>query len=136
MAIGSLGSLITFQVNTTRNGNLKVLTFDRLSQKVSGRYSTHNIIGDKPKTEFLGADLRTLNFNITLSSMHGVKPRKTIETIEKAVENGTAHTFTVGGSKIGKNKWVITDISESWNTIYNKGELVEATVAISLKEYV
>lgn len=136
MAIGSLGSLITFKVNTDKKGNINVLTFDRLSQKISGRYSDHNIIGNKPKTEFLGPGLRTLSFNIMLSAMHGVRPRKTMEAIESAVESGTAYTFTVGGTKVGKNKWVITDMSESWNTIYNKGELVEATLSISLKEYV
>lgn len=135
MAIGNLGSLITFKVNTERK-KLKVLTFSKLNQKVSGRYSTHNIIGKKPKTEFLGPGLRTLSFEVTLSAMHGVRPRKTLERIEKAVESGKAYTFTLGGSKVGKNKWVITNMSESWNTIYNKGELVEATLSLSLQEYV
>lgn len=136
MAIGSLGSLITFKVNTDSKGKINVLTFNKLSQKVSARYSEHSIIGNKPKSEFLGPGLRTLSFNIELSAMHGVKPRKTMENIEKAIENGTAYTFTVGGSKVGKNKWVITDMTESWNTIYNKGELAEASLSISLKEYV
>lgn len=136
MAIGSLGSLITFKVNTDKKGNINVLTFNSLSQKVAGRYSTHNIIGKKPKTEFLGPDLRTLSFNITLSAMLGVKPRTTLTKIEKAVESGEAYTFTVGTKKVGSNKWVITDISETWNEIYNKGELVEASLSLSLKEYV
>ena len=135
MAIGNLGSLITFEVSTTKK-KTKVLTFSKLSQKVSGRYSTQNIISKKPKTEFLGPDLRTLNFDIKLSAMHGVKPRKTMEKIEKAVENGKAYTFVLGGTKIGKNKWVITSMSESFDTVYSKGELVEATLSLSLQEYV
>ena len=136
MAIGSLGSLITFEVSTDKKGKLKVLTFDKLSQKVSGRYSTHNIIGSKPKTEFLGADLRALSFNIHLSAMHGVKPRTTIENIEKAVESGTVLPFAVGSKKVGANKWVIESMSETWEEIYNKGELVSASLSLSLKEYV
>lgn len=136
MAIGNLGSLITFKVGINNKKNLSVLTFNNLSQKVSARYGTHNIIGNKPKLEFLGAELRNLSFDIVLSATHGVKPRKTIETIEKAIESGEAYTFTLGGSKVGKNKWVITDMSEAWNKILNKGELVEATISISLKEYV
>ena len=136
MAIGNLGSLITFKVGVDKKNNLSVLTFNNLTQKISGRYATHNMIGQKPKTEFLGADLRTLNFEIMLSAMHGVKPRKTLEAIEKAIETGAAYTFTVGGTKIGKNKWVITDISETWDKVLNKGELAEAKATLSLKEYV
>lgn len=136
MAIGNLGSLITFKVGIDKKNNLNVLTFNNLSQRVSGRYGTHNIIGNKPKMEFLGPELRTLSFDIILSATHGVRPRKTLEKIEKAIETGEAYTFTLGGSKVGKNKWVITDVSEAWNTIFNKGELVEATLSLSLKEYV
>lgn len=136
MAIGNLGSLITFNVSVDKKNNLKVLTFNKLSKKVSGRYATQNIIGKKPKTEFLGPDLATLSFEITLSAMHGVKPRKTLDKIETAIEKGEAFTFTLGGSKVGKNKWVITNVSETWDTIYNKGELVSATANLSLQEYV
>lgn len=136
MAIGSLGSLITFEVSTDRKGNIKLLTFNKLSQKISGRYSDHNIIGGKPKSEFLGPGLRTLSFNIQLSAMHGVKPRKTMESIEQAVESGTALPFAVGSKKVGANKWVIESMSESWDEIYNKGELVSVNLSLSLKEYV
>lgn len=136
MAIGNLGTLITFTVGTDKDNGLNILTFNNMTQKVSGRYSTHNIIGGKPKSEFLGPELRNISFEVLLSAMHGVKPKKTIEKIENAIETGESYTFTVGGSKIGKYKWVITDMSEAWNKIYNKGELVEAKVILSLKEYV
>ena len=131
MAIGSLGKTIRFEVS-----DKKVLTFNNLSRTVKGRWTQHNIIGGKAKSEFLGPDLDSMTFKVSLSAMHGVKPRKTIETIEKAVTKGTVMDFILGGKKIGKNKWVIISVSEAWNCVYSKGELVTADVNLTLQEYV
>lgn len=131
MAIGNLGATITFEVS-----DKKVLTFNNLSRTVKGRWATHNIILSKPKSEFLGSDLEGLTFKIFLSAMHGVKPRTTLETIEKAVRKGTALDFIVGGKKVGSNKWVITNVSETWDCVLSKGELASANVTLTLQEYV
>lgn len=131
MAIGNLGSLITFEVSSN-----KVLTFDGLSQTVSGRWAQHDIIGNKPVSEYLGPGQRSLSFDIYLSSSHGVKPRKTLETIEKAAESGEPFTFVVGGKTIGKNKWVIASASETWDKVMNGGNLVSAKLKLTLSEYV
>lgn len=129
--IGNLGKLIVFEVSSD-----KVLTFRNMTKKVSGRWTTHNIIGNKPKSEFLGAGQGNINLTIFLSVNHGVKPRSTIEKIEKAVENGTPFSFVIGGKKVGSNQWVITDMSEEWNTIIQDGVLVSANLTITLNEYV
>ena len=131
MAIGNLGKTITFEVSDE-----KVLTFNNLSRTVKGRWTTHNIVQDKPKSQFIGPDLDGITFEVFLSAMHGVKPRKTIETIENAVSQGTVMPFVLGGKKIGSNKWVITSVSEKWNCVYSKGELAEAKVSLTLQEYV
>lgn len=131
MAIGNLGKVITFEVSSE-----KVLTFNNLSRAVKGRWTQHNIVDSKPKSEFLGPDLDGVTFKVHLSAMHGVRPRKTLEAIEKAVTNGTVLPFAVGGKKIGSNSWVITAVSETWNCVYSKGELVTADVNLTLQEYV
>lgn len=131
MAIGSLGKTITFEVS-----DKKVLTFTNLSRTVKGRWTQHNIVESKPKSEFLGPDLDGITFKISLSAMHGVKPRKTLEKIEKAVQKGTVMNFVVGGKKVGGNSWVITAVSEAWNCVYSKGEIVTADVTLTLQEYV
>ena len=48
--VGNLGSLITFEVSSD-----KVLTFDKMKRTVKGRWATHDAIGGKTKSEFLGA---------------------------------------------------------------------------------
>lgn len=129
--IGNLGKLITFEVSSK-----KVLTFRNMTQTVKGRWATHTVIGKKPVSEFLGADQRTLSLTIFLSATHGVKPRKTIKKIEEAVEKGKSYKLVIGGEQVGKNKWVITDMSETWGDIISDGCLVSANLTINLAEYV
>ena len=129
--IGNLGKLITFRVSSK-----KVLTFNDMERKVSGRWAVNNVIKGKPRSEFLGADLQEVSLSILLSSTLGVKPRKTLERIIKAVEKGEHFTFVIGGKPVSKNKWVITETSETWDVILSKGELIQAKIELSLKEYV
>lgn len=129
--IGNLGKLITFSVSSD-----KVLTFQKMTQTVSGRWTTHTPIGGKPVSEFLGAGQRKITLPISLSVNHGVKPRTVIEKIEKAVENGTPNQLVIGGKKIGSNKWVITSMSETWDKIIMDGVLVSAQLSLTLEEYV
>lgn len=129
--IGNLGKLIVFEVNSK-----KVLTFNGMTQTVKGRWTTHDIIGNKPKSEFLGAGQRAISLNIYLSVNHGVKPRSIIEKIEKSVENGTPYLLVIGGKQVGDNQWVITDMSETWDDIIMDGKLVSANLLINLAEYV
>lgn len=129
--IGNLGKIITFEVSDE-----KVLTFSGLSRTGKGRWATHNIIGKRPKSEFLGPDLQDITFKIHVTAMHGVRPRKTLKAIRKAALNGTVMDFVVGGQRVGSNKWVITSVSEAWGCVYAKGDLISADVSLSLREYV
>ena len=129
--IGNLGNLITFKISTN-----KVLTFKNLKKTVSGRWSTHDIIKSKPKQEFLGADVQSLSLDIVVFAQKNVKPRTVIKKIENAVEKGKAYTFVLGGKKIGSNKWIIKSVSETYDVIYNKGEIVQASLSLTLEEYV
>lgn len=129
--IGNLGKLIVFEVSSD-----KVLTFKNMTRSVNGRWSTHNPIGRKPVSEFLGPGQGGIKLDIFLSAMHGVRPRKTLEKIEKAVEKGTPLPFVLGGKKVGSNQWVITDMSETWGEIIKDGRLTSVNVTLNLSEYV
>lgn len=128
--IGNLGQLIVFEVSS-----LKVLTFKNMTQKVSGRWTVHNPILGKPIPEYLGAGQRSISLTIHLSVMHGVRPRKTIEQIETAVENGFPYSLVIGGKKVGNNQWTITDMSETWKEIIRDGKLASADLTLTLAEY-
>lgn len=59
--IGTLGRKIIFEVSDNR-----VLTFESMSREVSGRWTEHEVLGVKPKAEFLGPGLQTISLTIHL----------------------------------------------------------------------
>lgn len=130
-SFGHFGKTITFRVS-----DKKVLTFKDMNRTVSGRWTTHSAIGKKEKTEFIGPGLDKINMTLILSYAHGVKPQKVIKRLEKVAKNGTAKNLVIGGKKIGKNKYRITSMSESWDEIYNNGFLYQANVDVTFEEYV
>lgn len=128
--IGNLGKLIVFQVSSK-----KVLTFDNMQRTVSGRWAQHGVIGEKAVSEFLGPGQQKVTLQIFLSAMHGVKPRKTIEKLEKAAEKGKHFPLVIGGKKVGKNEWVVESVSEAWGEIIDNGRLLSAHLTLTLSEY-
>ena len=130
MAIGTLGSKIIFEVS-----DATVLTFQSMTREVAGRWVTHEVAGVKPKQEFLGPDNQKITLPITLSAALGVRPRAVLETIEAMVEAGTAEYLVIGTKPVGKNPYCLTGSSETWDKVYNHGELAKATVTIALEEY-
>ncbi len=129
--IGNLGKLITFEVSAGQ-----VITIHKMVQTVKGRWANHAIIGEKPKLEFLGPDIREISFSVLLSVSHGIRPRATMERIEKAIENGENNPFILGGRSVGIYNWVITNMSESWDIIIQDGKLVQGKVTLTLQEYI
>lgn len=129
--IGTLGPNIIFAVN-----DQYALTFSGMTREVSGRWATHETPGVKPRAEFLGPGLQTVSLPITLSAGLGVRPRRVLETIERMVEEGTAEYLILGFRPVGKNRFRLTGSSETWDLIYNRGELVRAKLTLTLEEYV
>lgn len=129
--IGNFGKSIIFSTSDSR-----ILNFRDFQQTISGRWASHDRILQKPKSEFLGPDNRKITFKIDLNALHGVKPRRTMEIMEKIVENGTVESLVIGGKKVGKHKWKMISISEAWDIILDKGEVVKASVSVTLEEYV
>lgn len=129
--IGNLGKKIVFRVSDNY-----VLTPQNFTQKISGKWNKHDVMLGRPKYEFNGADLRRIDFKVVLDIMLGVRPRDVLKTMETMAENGSAETLVIGGRQIGKNKWILKELSETWDVVYNGGELARATCSVVLEEYV
>ena len=130
MAIGHIGRTVVFETSDRR-----ILTFKKMQRTVKGRWASHSRIGKKPKKQFLGPDADQLTFTITLNAQHGVNPRQTVENIERLIRTGEPQTVVVGSRKVGSGKYAITEASESWDTILNRGEVLKITCDITLEEY-
>ncbi|WP_352416291.1 phage tail protein [Oscillibacter ruminantium] len=128
--IGTFGKNLIFETSSQR-----VFTPEKMSHTAKGRWNNHTVVGAKPKKEFSGADLQGFSMSIKLRADYGVKPRQTIETIVKMVESGTAEFLIIGGRPVGSNRFVITDVSDEWDTVYRGGELFSASVSLTFEEY-
>lgn len=131
MAIGNWGMDVVFSVS-----DLRVLTFDNLNQNVGSEWATHSRIGGKDQVEYLRPKLRKLTFDIDLNASFGVRPRTVIERLELHSELGHVFPFVIGGRRLGRHRWRMTDVGEAWETIYNRGELYRAKVSVTMEEYV
>ena len=121
--VGSLGNVV-FTVSAEL-----VRTFSDYGRKTSARVATHEIIGQKPVLEFLGASEETISFKIKLSAFRGVNPKEEADRLREMCENGKAVKFGVSTYQTKTNrKKLIAAYSD-------KGNLISSELNISLREY-
>lgn len=126
--IGTLGT-ITFKVSADT-----IRTFTNLSRTGSARFQQHDVIGQKPVLEFIGPDLDAVTLPVRLDVKYGIKPLAEIDSMREAMTTGERLSFLVGGKFLGD--FVIESIADTWETTDNRGNLLKATVSLSLKESV
>lgn len=128
MAIGYFGDVV-FSTSST-----KILSFRDFKMTASANWGEHKRIGQKSQWEFLGASSGKVTFVIDLDAGYGVKPRDEIEKLKAYVESGRINTLVIGGKKVG-GSWRTTNLSASWNHIMSGGELIRASVTLTIEEY-
>jgi phage protein U len=129
--IGYFGKDIIFETSDER-----ILTFAGLTRDIASRWGSHDLIGVKPKTEYIGPGLDTITFTIDLNGNNGVKPRTEMDLWLVKARDGIAETFVIGGKPLGADKWIVKSVSQAWGTIFNHGEVFSGKVDISLEEYI
>ena len=130
MVIGNWGAAIVFRVSEKQT-----LTFQNLNRTVGADWATHSRIGLKDQSEFLRPKLQRITFSVKLDALLGVRPRATLDKLAELVERGTVNTLVVGGKRVGRYRWKIVDVSEAWDTVLTGGELMTATVSLTMEEY-
>lgn len=129
MYIGYMGSVVFIA------SSHYMLTPSNLQQEMKGRWSDHDVIYKKPVSEFLGPGLRTVSFDIILSMMHNITPKKQIKTLQQMCETGAVFPLVIGGKPVTHNYWRLDSMSvgETYYDAY--GGLLRATVNVKLIEY-
>ena len=127
--VGSYGDII-FQVCSRT-----VLTPKKLTHTASANYGSHSMLLGKPRLQYVGPMLEEVKLEIVLRADLGVKPRTQLTTLRKMMQDGTAAYLVIGAEPVCELPMVITDMSETWDTILNRGELWQTTVSLTLKEY-
>ena len=130
MAMGSWGPFV-FEVS-----DRKMLALRDITRTAGSTWSTHNTIEGKPKTQYQAPKLRTVSGAVTLRADYGVKPRAQLEDLAKASEKANVYPLIIGGKPLSQKPMRLTGVSETWNTVYNGGELFSAEVSLTFEEYV
>lgn len=129
--IGYFGKDMIFETSDDR-----ILTFTDFKRDAASRWASHEVIGKKPTTEFIGPGLDTVSFTVNLNGNNGVKPRDEMDKWQIKARDGGAETLVIGDKPLGADKWIVKSVSQAWGVIFNRGELFSGKVDITLEEYV
>lgn len=111
-------------------------TFDNFVRHEQGRWTKHDIIGKKPKPEFLGPDLGSISFTMRFDVAFGMNPRKEMDNLLSMVRDGKYYTLVIGGKGLGVNKWSLQSVTQNWRRVDNRGNILVGEVTVELEEYV
>lgn len=128
--IGSFGD-INFLVTTE-----KIRTYDEFVRSCTARWVTHEVIGKKPLSQFMGPSLDTVSFRMQFSVTHGLKPEYEMNRLIDMIRNGKPFTLNIGGKPLGVYKWVLTALEIQHKVVNNKGQLECIEVKVEMREYV
>ena len=129
MMVGSLGPVV-FSVS-----DAFVRTISGYSRKTSVRIESHDIIGQKPLSEWVGLSCDSISFTVKLSAFRGVNPKEEAERLRRMAERGEAVTFVMGGAPVTQNKWLIESVDEDANYYDRMGNIISSDVKLSIREY-
>lgn len=127
MSIGTFGSII-FEVSAE-----KTRTFDEFKRKTAAKFEQHDIIGQKPKLEFIAPGLDEISFQIIFSAYQGINPLNEVNQLREIVTKGEYNSLVIGGKVLGN--FVIESASEAWKYVDNLGNVFYIAADVSLKEY-
>ncbi|NEZ43724.1 phage tail protein [Paenibacillus alvei] len=128
--IGAFGE-VNFLVSSE-----KIRTFDDFQRSCTGRWAEHEVMGKKPKLQYIGPGLDTIRFKMRFDYSFGLKVRYELDRLVKLHREGKPHTLTIGKKALGVYKWVIMSLDEEWITVDHRGNVLVAEVDVELKEYV
>lgn len=127
--IGSFGDVI-FETSDKR-----ILTYTGFRRDGSSRFADHEVIGRKPISEWIGPGNDNISFEIKLIRSLGVNPEKMIALFTKYNREGLVFPLVVGPRTVGVDKWRMGNLGESENFYGPSGEILSATLEITLVEY-
>lgn len=129
MAVGSyMGRVFTVS-------DKEIFTPSRLAGSTGSDWATHEIIGKKAKSQWLGPKLKKYDLEILLRAQDGVNPRSTLEYFQGVAESQKVDWFIIGGRPLSPNPFKLVSISDEWDAVLNGGILVECKVSLSIEEY-
>lgn len=131
--LGALGSLL----GSIGSSGIVYKTPKNYKRSAQARWASHEIIGQKPVSEFAGPGLESISFDMYLDADLGVDPNKELKKLRQMRDNGEKVFLLLGGKPVLSNnsRVYITELSESIERTDRHGRALAIEVSISLQEY-
>lgn len=130
MPIASFGSKV---FTASRN---KIYTFDGLTRSGSLNIEEQEVEGQKPSTYIKGSTLEDVSLSVKMFRNLGVNIENEIDSWMDIKDTAKPYILMMGNAPIGKNKFLLTDVSVQDNAINGQGKYIKATIQLQFKEFV
>lgn len=130
MIVGGFGDTI-FETSDKR-----ILTYKNFRRDIMVRYGISEVIGQKPKTEYLGPGLDTVAFEVKLNITMGYDPYDIMAQFIEYARDGLAFPLVIGTRAIGTDKWKITGLGMPVSEFGPSGQILSASLELTFEEYV
>lgn len=130
--MGVIGSFLDLVFEVSEK---KTQTFNDFTRTNEPRYQKHEIIGRKPKLEYIGPGVDSISFDIVFKAELGANPEQQLEMLRRYARVGNKGLFIRGNQPISVNYWVIERLVETHKRVDNLGNVLEIHVTIDLREY-
>ena len=130
MKVGSLGDIV-FEVRDD-----KIITPRNVKWTDTANFAEHSRHCSTTLVEYVGDKPDTITLLLKLSDYLGVKTMEQLKKLKAYKRSGKTLRLILGKKPYGRWKWVITKISVSMEYSDKRGNLTQADVKISLKEYI
>lgn len=111
-------------------------TFDEFTRSIPSRWAVHDVHLGYPVAEFLGPGQSKITFTMYFDVSYGLRPLKELHTLADIGRKGKRFKLVIGGRSIGAGYWYIDNQEQAWTHIDNRGNIIRASVQLSLSEYV
>ena len=125
--VGSFGPVV-FQVSE------EVIALARdVQRKTAARVEEHQVVGAKPRLEFLSPELDETTFKVFWHRGFGVNPRTEIRKLRELCLAGAVQHLILGGENFGRH--LLTSVQEAWKHSGPGGAPLTAEASLTFKEY-
>lgn len=115
--------------------NTKVLTPSNIKGQTGSEWATHTRTGAKARSQWIAPNLKSYTLDLLLRAQDGVKPRSTLETLQKAAESAKVDYFVIGGKPLSSLPFKIVTMTDSWDVVLSGGALTQCMVSLTIEEY-
>lgn len=126
-AVGSFGS-VAFQVSEEM-----LALVSGVQRQTAVRVGEHQVVGAKPRLEFLSPELDETSFTVFWHRAFGLNPRTEIRKLRELCSAGVVQHLVLGGENFGKH--LLVNVTEDWGKSGPSGSPITAKASLTFKEY-